>query len=98
MLRTDQILVTKEKSSHVSLKTIQLCIEEVLQKNASAIKYRIVEEEKGIKVILERPISFQTVNKILLAFDEKRMKLLKVTLNREEIGPFIRGHLEVIVS
>lgn len=98
MLRTDQICVMKEKTSLISFATIQLCVEEALHKNASAIKYRIAEEENCLNVILERPISFQTVNKILLAFDKKRMKLLKVTLNREEIGPFIRGHLEVIVS
>lgn len=98
MLRTNEICVKKTETSIISFEMIQLCIEKVFKKNASAIEYRIVEEENSLKVILERSISFQTVNKILLAFDEKRMKILKVTLEREEIGPFIRGHLEVIIS
>jgi len=98
MLRIHEICVKKEEKSRITFSNIQQSIEYVMQKNASAIRYRIVEEENQIKVFLERPISFQTLNKILLVFDDKRMRIIKVTLERKELGVFIRGHLEIVVS
>lgn len=98
MLRIHEICVKKEEESRVTFSTVQQSIEYVMQKNASAIKYRAVEEDNQLKVFLERPISFQTLNKILLVFDDKRMRIMKVTLERKNLGAFIRGHLEIIVS
>lgn len=99
MLRIHEICVKKEEKSGITFSTIQQSIEHVMQKNASAIKYKIVEEESQLRVILDGPISLQTVNKILLVFDDKRMKLMKMTLERKMIGEvFARGHLEIVVS
>lgn len=98
MLRIDEICVKKEENSRVALSDVRQCIENVMQKNASSINFIVTEEDNQIKVILERSISFQTLNKILKAFDNKRMKLMKLTLERKMVGIFRRGHLEIIIS
>lgn len=99
MLRINEICVKKEEKSRVAFSNVQESIEHVMQKNASAINYKIVEEEHQLKVMLDKPISLQTANKILLSFDNKRMKLMKVSLERKMIGEvFAKGHMEIIVS
>lgn len=97
MLRINEICIKREKNSEVDYSVVQQCIEYVMQKNASAIKYRIIVENDELNTILETSISFQTVNKILKALDKKWIRLRRFSLERKEIGPFRRGHLEIIV-
>ena len=53
MLRIHEICVKKEEKSSIAFSVIQQSIEDVMQKNASSIKYRIVEEENQVRTFLE---------------------------------------------
>ena len=97
MLRTNVICVKKVQDSKPAFYNVKECIEKVMQKNASAINFRINDEGGALKVVFEKPISFQTVNKFLLALDDRRIRIKQVTLERKEIGPFFEGHMEIII-
>ena len=99
MLRVHEICVKKDKESRVIFSQIQGCVEDVMKKNASSIKYRIEEKDEELHIILGTPISIQTANKFVIAFDQKRMRLIKFCVERKKItDAFQIGYLEIIVS
>lgn len=97
MLRTDKIFIKLVENSETNLCKVCEILEEKLKKVASATNFRIEQTSTQIEVILEDPISLPTVNKIVNEFRDKRLKIYDLHWKRMEIGPFIRGYLEIIV-
>lgn len=99
MLRINEINVSKEaKDSRVTFTDVHLCIKQVMQKNASAIEYKVNLEDGRLQVLFSESISILTAYKFLVAFDKKRMRIVQANVKRKEIGPFKRGIYEVILS
>lgn len=98
MLRIDKINVKIDEESRLTFQKVRETLEEKLKKAASSTRFKVREEEMGIEILLEEPISLPTVNKILIAFSDERMIIKKLTWDRKEIGAFRRGYLEIIVS
>ena len=97
MLRTDKIFIKLVENSETNLCKVCEILEEKLKKVVSATNFRIEQTSTQIEVILEDPISLPTVNKIVNEFRDKRLKIYDLHWKRMEIGPFIRGYLEIIV-
>ena len=98
MLRTDKIFIKLVDDSRTDFEKVRVILEDKLKKVASATNFRIEQTSAQIEVILEDPISLPTVNKIINEFRNKRVKIYDLHWKRMEIGPFIRGYLEIIVS
>lgn len=98
MLRTDKIFIKLAEVSRTDLNKVRVILENKLKKVASATNFRIEQTSTQIEVILEDPISLPTVNKIVNEFRDKRLKIYDLHWKRMEIGPFIRGYLEIILS
>ena len=98
MLRTDKIFVKLAEVPRTDLTKVREILEDKLKQVASATNFRIEQTQEQIEVILQDPISLPTVNKILNTFHDKRLKIYDMHWKRTEIGPFIRGYLEIVVS
>lgn len=98
MLRIDKIFVRLADYPKTSLCKVRNTLETKLKDVASATNYRVEQNEMQIEVILEKPISLQTANKIINAFRKERMIIYDVHWKRATIGAFIRGYLEIVVA
>ena len=98
MLRTDKIFVKLAEVPRTDLTKVCEILENKLKQVASATNFRIEQTSTQIEVILKDPISLPTVNKIVNEFRDKRLRIYDLHWKRIEIGPFIQGHLEIVVS
>ena len=98
MLRTDKIFVKLAEVPRTDLTKVREILEDKLKQVASATNFRIEQTSTRIEVILQAPISLPTVNKIVNEFRNKRLIIYDLHWKRKAIGPFIQGHLEIIVS
>lgn len=98
MLRVDKIYVKKEEGSRLNFSRVQEIAEKKLQQAASSTKFRATQDGVKLEIIIGKPISLQTANKIFKIFSEERIKIKKVVWETEQIGVFETGKLEVTVS
>ena len=105
MLRIDKIFVKIDQNSKLSLLKVRKILEEKLKEVASATNFKVEQRvekisehyEVKLELILEKPISLQSANKILNAFTKERIIIKQVTWQRKEYGAFRRGHLDILV-
>ena len=98
MLRIDRILVKISKQERTSnMPKVISTLEGKLKEVASATNFKLEKTETQIEVILEKPISLQTANKIINAFRKERMIIYEVNWKRKQYGALILGYLEIIV-
>lgn len=98
MLRVDKIYVSKEQGSRLNFSMLQEIAEKKLQQAASSTKFRATQDAVRLEIIIGKPISLQTANKIFKIFSEEGIKIKKIVWETEQIGVFEIGKLEVTVS
>ena len=98
MLRIDEIQVKKTENSKLNLEAVQKILEGCLRNVASATERAVIQNGQTITVVLQRPISLQTVNKILSFFSKKDIKIVQLNWNGKDTETASRGYLEVSIS
>jgi len=99
MLRIDKIFVKVPKKGPINIMPkVTSVLDGKLKEVASATNFKLEKNETQIEVILEKPISLQTANKIINAFRNERLIIHEVNWKRKQYGAVILGYLEIIVS
>lgn len=98
MIGISQIRLTKREDSKLMLKDVKDVIGQELKKVASATRFRILEYNEELSIGLSRPISLQTVNKLIHNLQLQRIKIKSFSWEEYKEGPIRRGKMYIIIS
>jgi len=98
MIGISQIRLVKHETSSILLADVKKVISQELKKVAPATKFRILEHDEQLSIGPSRPISLQTINKLIHNLQEKRIKIKKFSWEEYGEGPIRRGKMYIIIS
>ena len=99
MIGISQIRLRRENNEQLqSFAKEKKIVKKRIEELASATKFEIWEDGEKLCVMLLRPISLQTVDKIMHTLQENRISIRSFSWEVYKEGPIRRGKMEIIVS
>lgn len=98
MIGISQIRLTKCEASRLLMADVKAIVTQELGKVASATKFRILDYDEQLSIMIGRPISLQTVNKLIHNLQVKRVKIKSFSWEEYKDGPIRRGKMDIYIS
>lgn len=98
MIGITQIRLTKNETSELLLSNVEIIVTKELKSIASAIKFKILAHDEKLSIGLSRPISLQTVNKLINNLQENKITIKSFSWEEIEEGAVRRGRMNIIIQ